>query len=220
MERLSKADLFGVDVNDLLAMYANAPKAKPAVGKACITPEEVSLLGFATSVACSIQCNDARISACHVPLMLSRAGAVVTSVAMRDIYAGIAYASVIDMAWLPVQVESMVERLYSTKPNSGITYKARPKPMKAIFYIENGAHLSRLEPIPPKPAQERTEFMVRLTRASTPGSIMTRQNQASRNMACLEWGTARIWTLAAHTCTCTGSSTRPGLNVGPHDNSL
>lgn len=59
-----------------------------------------------------------------------------------------------------MQMESMVERLYTTKPNHGMTYKSRPKPMKAIYYIENGAHLSRLEPIPPKPAQERTDFMV------------------------------------------------------------
>lgn len=43
VERLSKADLFGVDMNELLAMYANAPKTKPAVGKAYISPEEVHM---------------------------------------------------------------------------------------------------------------------------------------------------------------------------------
>eukprot|EP00892_Ulva_mutabilis_P010633 jgi/Ulvmu1/7942/UM004_0175.1 len=98
VERLSQADLFGVDMKELLAMYANAPKSKPAVGKACISLEEM---------------------------------------------------------------ESMVDRLYTTKTNTG-SYKSRPKPMKAIYYIENGAHLSRLEPIPPKPAQERTAFMCSL----------------------------------------------------------
>lgn len=70
---------------------------------------------------------------------------------MHDCFSG-------PVRWL--QIDSMVERLYSSKPKHGITYKARPTPMKAIYYIENGAHLSRLEPIAPKPAQERTEFMV------------------------------------------------------------
>lgn len=41
VERLSKADLFGVDIKELLAMYANTPKAKPAVGKTVISQEEV-----------------------------------------------------------------------------------------------------------------------------------------------------------------------------------
>lgn len=41
VERLSKGDLFGVDMKELLAMYANAPKATTAVGKAQISPEEV-----------------------------------------------------------------------------------------------------------------------------------------------------------------------------------
>lgn len=41
VERLSNADLFGLDMKELLAMYANAPKAKPEVGKAVISPEEV-----------------------------------------------------------------------------------------------------------------------------------------------------------------------------------
>lgn len=73
------------------------------------------------------------------------------------------------------QMESMVERLYTAKPKHGMTYKAKPAPMKAVFYIENGAHLSRLEPIPPKPAQERTDFMVRLACNRPPSSDMQRK---------------------------------------------
>jgi hypothetical protein len=34
--------------------------------------------------------------------------------------------------------------------------------MKMICFVDNGAHRFKLEEIPPKPAQERTEFMVRL----------------------------------------------------------
>lgn len=78
------------------------------------------------------------------------------------------------------QIESMVERLYTTKPKHGATYKSRPTPMKAIFYIENGAHMSRLEPIPPKPAQERTDFMVRLACSR---SLFSEIQRILRNLA-------------------------------------
>lgn len=59
-----------------------------------------------------------------------------------------------------LQMEAMVERLYTHHPPRGIQTKGRPKPMKMTCYIENGVHSYRLEEIAAKPNQERTDFMV------------------------------------------------------------
>jgi hypothetical protein len=59
-----------------------------------------------------------------------------------------------------LQMDAMIERLYTHHPPRGVEHKGRPKPVKLKFSLENGQVVSILEPLPVKDAQESTEFLV------------------------------------------------------------